>query len=239
MALLNDESLHALVTDGKLVDGLNPQTDWFGKDSPVQPSSIDLHIGSIYVPGTDHGEDGSEDKPLTSHTLKPGQTAVITTLEVLRLPNSIAAIGFPPSRISLQGILMTNPGHVDPGYTGPMHFTVINMGRQDFSLRKSDMIVTVLFFEMRSGAKCGFSARNGIAIPSSPKQENINKLSADFLDFNNRAKTVAQEEIHSFEIKRTIIVGVLTIVLALVAYFVPVWQGLGDLKVKVATLEQA
>jgi deoxycytidine triphosphate deaminase len=116
MKLLNDEMLCDYVNrpDPLLVKGLKTPVG-FDKDSPVQPSSIDLHIGSIYVPGTKHGEDGSEDKALTSHTLGPGQTALVTTLETLNLPNNVAAIGFPPSRISAQGILMTNPGHVDPG----------------------------------------------------------------------------------------------------------------------------
>src|ERR1700687_808821 len=149
MNFLNDETLcnYCNRPDPLLVKGLLTPAG-FDKNSPVQPSSIDLHIGSIFIPGTQLGDDGCEAKPLHRHTLGPGQTALVTTLEILDLPNNIAAIGFPPSRISAQGLLMTNPGHIDPGYKGPMHFTVINMGRQEFSLRRSGMIVTVLFFEM-------------------------------------------------------------------------------------------
>jgi hypothetical protein len=76
-------------------------------------------------------------------------------------------------------------------------------------------------------------------MPQLPKQENINKLSADFLDFKNRAKAVAKEEIQSFDMKRILVTGFVTLILALLSYFMPIWQGLGELKVKVATLEQA
>src|SRR5580658_9219122 len=138
MKLLNDEMLCSYVNrpDPLLVKDLPEREDWFDKDSPVQPSSIDLHIGSILLPGTKLGMDGSEERPLSTRSLGPGETAIITTLETLNLPSNVAAIGFPPSSVSKQGLLMTNPGHVDPGYVGPMHFTVINMGREEFSLRK-------------------------------------------------------------------------------------------------------
>ncbi|HXH11371.1 MAG TPA: hypothetical protein VNP04_16615 [Alphaproteobacteria bacterium] len=53
---------------------------------------------------------------------------MVLTLEEFNLPGSIAVVGFPPSHVSFQGILMTNPGHVDPGYVGRMRFTVMKKG---------------------------------------------------------------------------------------------------------------
>jgi dCTP deaminase len=241
MKLLNDEMLCSYVNrpDPLLVKDLPEREDWFDKDSPVQPSSIDLHIGSILLPGTKLGMDGSEERPLSTRSLGPGETAIITTLETLNLPSNVAAIGFPPSSVSKQGLLMTNPGHVDPGYVGPMHFTVINMGREEFSLRKGAMIVTLLFFEMSSPVKRDYSARNPSLKVGLPRQEEINQLSADFLDFTKRAKTIAKEEAQSFEIKRTIIAGFVSVALLAATYFVPLWTGVGDLKERVGKLEQA
>jgi deoxycytidine triphosphate deaminase len=126
MRLLTDDELVVQVTGSRpIVVGVYPQADWYSKDSPVQPSSIDLHIGSIYLPGVDSNAPGGVPRPKTEHILKPGRTAVVLTREEFKLPGHIAGIGFPPSHISFQGILMTNPGHVDPGYSGPMRFTVI------------------------------------------------------------------------------------------------------------------
>jgi dCTP deaminase len=237
--LLNDEMLCEYVKRPEpIVKDLKTPTDWFDKNSPVQPSSIDLHIGSIFIPGTKHGMKGSEDGPLATHTLGPGETAIITTLETLDLPSDIAAIGFPPSRVSVQGLLMTNPGHVDPGYKGQMHFAVINMGKEEFSLRNGAMIVTLLFFEMSLGSKKDYSMRTGPTVPGRPKQEDINRLSAEFLDVTGRAKRVAKEEVQSFEMRRTIVVGIITVVLAAATYLVPLLTGIAELKEKVARLEQ-
>jgi deoxycytidine triphosphate deaminase len=151
MSLLDDRALVANVTGtGKpLVTNLKAKNgQWFDAESPIQACSVDLHIGKIFIPGKSGKDEGSQDSPLDLHTLESGQTAVVSTLEDLCLPHDISAIGFPPNRISVQGILMTNPGHIDPGYSGPMRFTIINMGKTHFVLRREDPIVTLLFMKL-------------------------------------------------------------------------------------------
>ena len=199
MKILNDEELETNIR-GKTpyVTGVPepPGGDWYHKQSAIQPSSIDLHMGNIYVPGTKKEESGGEDNPKEKYILRAGQTAIITTLEELKLPSDISCIAFPPSRVSFQGLLMTNPGHVDPGFEGHMRFTVINMGREDIDLRRGDEIVTVLFFELSNSSKpskINYKVRLGPAPPKLPKQSDINKLSADFLDVDNRATSRAEE----------------------------------------------
>ena len=92
--------------------------------------------------------------------MRCGQTAVISTLETIDFPDNIAGIGFPPSHLSIRGLLITNPGHVDPGYKGKMTFTVINMAKDPIALIPEKMeIVTLLLFELDSNVKSGFTAR--------------------------------------------------------------------------------
>src|SRR5437762_6955348 len=93
-----------------------PGGDWFAAGSAIQPSSVDLHIGQIFLPEVKKNKSGSEESPLQSYILDAGHTAVVTTAEKCSLPNNVAGIGFPPDTVSSQGILMTNPGHIDPGY---------------------------------------------------------------------------------------------------------------------------
>ena len=119
MQLLKDDELVPLIRDQGVIRGIDAPGDWYGKDSPIQPSSVDLHIGDIYVPGTEVGQSGGEGDPLADHVLEPGNTAIVVTQETFSLPPSIAGIGFPPTEVSAKGILMTNPGHVDPGFAGP------------------------------------------------------------------------------------------------------------------------
>jgi len=151
--LLKDDELVGYVSGTKpLITGVPQPANWYGDDSPIQPSSIDLHIGDIFLPGVKKDDPGGVFRPKTEHILGPGRTAVVLTQEEFQLPGDIAGIGFPPSHVSFQGILMTNPGHVDPGYAGPMRFTVINMGSQDYILRRGDEIVTMLLIELSGSA---------------------------------------------------------------------------------------
>src|SRR2546430_1903946 len=116
MKLLKDDELKELYKGEKpVIAGVPAPSNWTEANSPVQPSSIDLHIGKISVPA-EHTAQEPTKMSHGRHPLPPGQTAVVTTLEHLHMTRNLAAVGFPPSHVSVQGILMTNPGHVDPGY---------------------------------------------------------------------------------------------------------------------------
>ena len=121
MKLLSDTELCGLLapSDGTaIVLGVKIPHHPYEKMSPVQPSSLDLTIGFIYVPDTPNGRPGSLSTAAIEHVLTPGQTAIVATAEEFNFPSDIAAFGFPPTRISSNGILMTNPGHIDPGFKG-------------------------------------------------------------------------------------------------------------------------
>ena len=195
MRLLKDDELFHLVDPSnpdRIIRDFPPRADWYTQDSPVQPSSIDLNIGNIFLPGKNVDEPGGQVRPLAGHTLKRGGTAVVETREEIRLPGNIAGIGFPPSRVSLRGILMTNPGHIDPGYAGRMYFTVINMGKQDYVLRRDEVIVTVLLVQLSGDVRMNWLSRRQVgqaAVP--PIQEVLHRLSADFMDIDTRAADIS------------------------------------------------
>src|SRR5665213_1478088 len=126
--LLRDAEIEALLraSPSLIVDfDLNRLTN--KETSPIKGSSLDLTVGEIFIPGAKAGELGGIGKPRTRVSLEVGQTAVLRSAEKLRLPPNIAGIGFPPStKVSLAGLLSTNPGHVDPDYKGYLHLTVVN-----------------------------------------------------------------------------------------------------------------
>lgn len=200
MSLLRDEELIAAIagqaTAVPYLEGVVLPADPYSKDSPVQASSIDLHIGSIYLPGSKKGEEGAADNPKSDHSLQTGETAIVTTKETLHVPGDVAGFGFPPSRVSFKGLLMTNPGHVDPGYDGLLRFTVINMAKEAYPLINGDRIVTLLLFRMSGHAHSNWGQRNpGGGNPPSPiNQTNINRLAHDFVDVGGRAKKIARDE---------------------------------------------
>jgi len=193
--LLSDGELVALHQNNPhLITNLALGADPYGHLSPIQPSSIDLSIGNIFLPEVQRFEYGEVNYPLEEHFLKPGHTAVVETLQTLNLPNDIAAFGFPPASVSAQGLLMTNPGHIDPGYSGRLCFTVINMGQESFHLKRGASIVTLLIFRLQTPAQRGYGQRNPQAgvRRTSVIQGWLSKLSADFRNIERRAEEVAQ-----------------------------------------------
>lgn len=189
--MLNDASLRLLFPT--LFPGEPLPSDIDGAQSPIQPASLDLSVGEVYVPGVKSGELGAVGSPRTApYSLKPGHTAVVATLERLSVPPTHGAIGFPPTTISNNGILMTNPGHVDPGYQGSLTFTVINMGRDPFELRRGDRIVTLLFFQLEGGRpNKDYAERHPGPAPEPVARERMNRLAPDMLDVDRRVKEIS------------------------------------------------
>lgn len=215
MRLLKDDELQTLyLGKSPVITGVAIPGSYTDTKSPIQPSSIDLHIGKICVPAEDVSQPPSE-RTSGRHSLVPGQTAVLTTRECLRMGPNLAAIGFPPSHVSVQGILMTNPGHVDPGYVGPMHLTVINMGRDSYDVSINDAIVTVLFFDLEASVAADYSARNPGPLP----EPDVNKLSRDFVNVENRARSIASNAILRAGIYGAIGAAVLTIATQVLPYY--------------------
>lgn len=215
MSLLSDSQLKKrLEEDPPLAEGLDLGRDWLDSASPIQPSSLDLHCGKILVPPADLeiGSGSTEElEPLKCYRLEPGQTAVAVTKERLNLPADIAAFGFPPTTISNRAILMTNPGHIDPGYKGDLTFTLINMGRKEFWIREGDLLVTLLFSQTgpvakdygarrpgpRSGTEQGGEGR---AVDVRRRAE-LRRLSRDFLNIEKRTREAAKEQARELDLQ--------------------------------------
>jgi dCTP deaminase len=188
-----DSDLEQLIKQqsNPLLTGFDPPANWSDKNSLVQPCSIDLHIGEIFQPGVKSGKQGSAGYPKKELVLGTGQTAIIATQESIHLPANLAAFGFPPSHISSRALLMTNPGHVDPGYSGTLQFTVINMGKENYVLRFKDLIVTLLIFKLDKPVSVDYATRRNGAVIAKVQQAGIDHLSPDFVNVEERAKKIA------------------------------------------------
>ena len=203
MSILCDTQLSREIQMSQpLVSGVDPN-DYGRWDSAIQPASLDLTIGTILVPGRENGHLGSPSKALTCYALEQGQTAVIKTHEKLNVPPYLAGIGFPPSSVFMKGVLMTNPGHVDPGFLGQLKFTVINIGKLAYELRAGDPICTILFFRIDPKPSVDWISLDSKTKP--PKgdsdSELLARLSADFLDINERAKQEAERTVKDLDIR--------------------------------------
>jgi dCTP deaminase len=242
------------LTDREIVELLQPPTpllsnfsaphDWYAKDSFVQPSSLDLHVGNIFVPPKDEPKANDAVDKRIEYTLQPGQAAVVDTLEELNLPSNIMAFGFPPTSISNRAVLMTNPGHIDPGYRGKLGFTLINMGREPFVLTKGKTIVTLLMVKLAAAPNKDFIQRNPSFTAKEPSPFDLYRLGRDFLDFDQRARkaveTIIREEhtrTRRMEFWVPVIVAFLSAAVALGAALIQSMQSAAELKQKISELE--
>jgi deoxycytidine triphosphate deaminase len=183
--------------------------------SPIKGSTLDLTIGDIFVPGVAFDALGSIARPRNEILLGVGQTAVLRSAEKIRMPRDLAGVGFPPStKVSLAGVLSTNPGHVDPDYCGHLHLTVVNMGSSPFQLTRGERLLRLMLFKLE-GDVC-----HPIGELPSPLSEELlsSRLSHDFLDVDGRAIKAAKSEelrLRSFQVWATIAAALITGLIAL------------------------
>jgi dCTP deaminase len=210
---LSDAELHELLDPpSKVIDGLRQNAVVDSPADPIQPASVDLTIGGIYLPDSCGGEHGSVGHPIAGeHLLDSGKTAVVETRETCHLPADIGAIGFPPATVSAGGLLTTNPGHIDPGYHGKLSFTVINMGKRSFPLRCGEEIVTLLLFRMSERSRAPYDARRP-GVHGAVAEERLDKLSRNFLDVDERARRAVKEA----EFKARVLTAGVPIIVSLV-----------------------
>ncbi|WP_292933170.1 hypothetical protein [Noviherbaspirillum sp.] len=155
----------------------------------IKAASLNLKVGKIYVPGTKKDDLGGVSSPRTVFSLEQGATAVLKTSQEVSLSARQVGIMFPPNHVSLKGLLMTNPGHVDPGYKGHLHVTVINMGSEPYELRLDDQIVRLMIFELDGDVEKPYG------VGSDPITEQLlSKLSFDFFDISARIKSEVERQ---------------------------------------------
>lgn len=227
MNILNREELCKLIKDTKCIDSDIVQKDISVKydrnSSAIQPCSIDLHIGEMYIPEKKDSDLGGKTNPNKKEIiLKPGGSLLVRIEENINLPTDIGGICFAPARLSLRGMLIVNIGHIDPGFSGKLHFTVINLGKGNLSFRKGDTICTLLLFKLSKHTDSFGSEENvtinGISV-SKTIHDNLPLLSSTFMDFENTTQKTVKKEVSKANIRLPIIIAALTVGLPLLGTF--------------------
>lgn|GEM_PF-2230845 len=244
LTLIRDHDLQAAVrARPPLVSNVDPGNvgSW---NSKIQPCSMDLSIGAVYLPLA--GEDQAVSVALPPVLLKQGETAVVETQEFLQVPHDMAGIGFPPSSVSLQGLLMTNPGHIDPGYSGRLKFTVINMAKEPYELHTGQPICSVLFFRI-TPPDVPFNRLNTVGKPESSLRGLLRRLSRDFLSVTERITERVDSEIGKIDLRlkfaQVVVPGgtalLAAILTAIATVLITHFSGLTELRVKLEGFEKS
>jgi deoxycytidine triphosphate deaminase len=149
MALIPKEAINKLIEEGWiLLNSSCPEDKFTPKKNQIQPASIDLTIGIIFrkekrLDNTLIESVIRYDQPGEIVDLAPGEIVTILTHEIVRLPKHISGTLFPPNSLSVQGVLILNPGHVDPGYCGRVAVRLINFKEAFLPLKIGANIFTM------------------------------------------------------------------------------------------------
>lgn len=139
MTILTNTEIAALVSAQRLIVDFDA--------AQLQPASYDLRIGTVFKGGeiiNKAHRNGS--KPIV---IKPGEVVTMLTREELHLPDDIAGTAYAMNSQSSEGLLVLNPGHVDPGYKGPLSMVALNLRKVDLPLLLDDPIFTLVFDKLQ------------------------------------------------------------------------------------------
>nr|WP_303546564.1 hypothetical protein [Pseudoalteromonas carrageenovora]MDO6464922.1 hypothetical protein [Pseudoalteromonas carrageenovora] len=151
-------------------------------------SSLDLTVGRIFEPTgnkiTIQTPQEIDNSATTRHSIGPGEMVVVEVREDFEMPRNLGGIIFPPNRMAKEGLLMTNPGHVDPGYSGLITLCLVNMGKQIVTIKKGDVIARLLVFTLDKETE-RYTGPVGIGVD----KHQLNSLDKDFAALNKRLPT--------------------------------------------------
>lgn len=182
----------------------------------IQSSSIDLSVDLIFKPGCIDKKNASQDYSSfgeESATIKAGETLVVQIKENFNFPNDVAGMIFPPNKLAKSGLIMTNPGHIDPGYQGKITVCLVNMGKKEVQINRITSIATLLTFKTDEQTE-GYQAVAGTGV--SKKQ--IDSLSPIFADIEGHVKKGINSVSRSYI---GFIVTILGVIMGVFAFAVP------------------
>lgn len=109
-----------------------------------QASSYDLRIGTIFKNKKIYSQDFKRKRFTNNIEINPGEIVSILTLEHIEMPNDCVGTVFAMNKFSSSGLLILNPGHIDPGYSGPISICLINLSKDVQTLSLGQEIFTLL-----------------------------------------------------------------------------------------------
>lgn len=124
------------------------------KPECVNPASYDLTLGNEVVvlrsgePPAMYNFDSVE-----TVLLAPGESALVVSAEVVRTPNDVAITGRLKSSASRQLIFSSMGMFVDPGYSGSLTFTLVNMGQSSYELKAGRRVMQIVFHSLNETAQ--------------------------------------------------------------------------------------
>ena len=174
MSVLVDHQIEELVKTHKLIERFDKRS--------LEGASYDMRLGSRYIRGGSFGT-LTDDKP--GIILRPGQFAILQSLEELNMPNDLIGHNGIMSAWAKRGLVSLFSPQIDPGFSGVLWVPIFNAGDMQVTLTLGDKIFTVEFVRTEKPASYSWTDRYGrqnrIAMPVSPSESRPDLSDVAFL----------------------------------------------------------
>jgi deoxycytidine triphosphate deaminase len=180
MSTLNINELKALATTKNLLG-----TDY--NDNNFSPSSYDLRIGSIFKDGKIYSADFQPKNFPNIIDINPSEIVSMLTLEKVSIPLNCIGTVFAINKHSSKGLLILNPGHIDPGFSGHISICAINLSNEIKTMSIGEPIFTLILQKLATEITAKEGYKN-LEWPSRKEEEQnflktkSKKLSNSFFD---------------------------------------------------------
>jgi dCTP deaminase len=133
------------------------------------------------------------------------------------MPNDIAGTIYPPNSLARKGLIMTNPGHIDPGFKGLITVCLVNMGRDSIKLDSKTSVATLVLF-LLDECSTGYLRGDGVGAT----KEQLTSIGKDFAGLNERIPKLVLKHVGIYSaVALAIIIAALGVWIAALAYFSP------------------
>ncbi len=188
----------------------------------VRQASYDLGLGAeVYVVGKDVPEMLSEKSPYIS--LAPGQFAILTCYEEIKMPSTHMAFIALRSTYKFQGLVNISGFHVDPTHEGTLLFAVQNVGPSDIRLKYQEATFTIFFAQLLGEIEKSRAQEAGTQFK--PRLRGIRLQDVQLLGGASVTMSKLQQEIE--QLRRIVLVYgpvIVAVLIALIANFIRIWS---------------
>lgn len=219
--LLSMHSLKQALSIGSIIhkDGYTSDV----KLNNQKSASLDLTISYIYLPTEEEvrsdDREALEKHRVTEYELEPGEVVLVEVKERFAMPTDKAGVVFPPNSLSKRGLIMTNPGHIDPGFKGLISLCLVNMGKKAVPLNAGSVICRLLVFKLTTDSPGYHTTGNGI------ERMQYNSIGQDFATINDKALNAVKKY---FSRILPIYAVVLTGLLGIIAVTIPILSSISE-----------
>ena len=132
--ILGKTSLTKLITENNLIDDYSLNN--------IKSASYDLRVGTIYKGKKIYSENYNSNEATIE--IKPSEIITLLTFEAVKIPSYCCGTVFAINKMSSKGFLILNPGHIDPGFYGPISICAINLSNKSIFLERNQSIFTLI-----------------------------------------------------------------------------------------------